>query len=67
MVEFELHADRTGFVGPDLRRIVEPGEIEVHVGRSAADLPLSATFRITGDVREAGPDRVLTTPYTITP
>jgi beta-glucosidase-like glycosyl hydrolase len=66
VVEFELHADRTAFVGPDLRRIVEPGEFEVHVGRSARDLPLSATFRITGDIRETGPDRVLTTPHTIT-
>jgi beta-glucosidase-like glycosyl hydrolase len=65
VVEFELHADRTAFVGPDLRRIVEPGEVEVHVGRSATDLPLTGTFRITGDVREAGPDRVLTTRYRI--
>ncbi len=26
---FRLHADRTSFTGVDLRRVVEPGEIEV--------------------------------------
>jgi beta-glucosidase-like glycosyl hydrolase len=65
VVEFELHADRTAFVGPDLTRIVEPGEVEIHVGRSAGDLPLTATVRFTGPVREVGADRVLTTPYRI--
>ena len=60
-VEFTLHADRTSFVGPDLTRIVDPGEIEVHVGRSAADLPLSGGFRLIGARREAGADRVLLT------
>ncbi len=61
-VEFTLHADRTSFTGRDLRRVVEPGEIEVHVGPSAGDLPLTAAFRLTGPRREAGPDRVLVTP-----
>jgi beta-glucosidase-like glycosyl hydrolase len=64
-VEFTLHADRTSFVGPDLRRIVEPGELEVHVGRSAADLPCHASFRLTGATREAGGERVLTTPVVV--
>jgi beta-glucosidase len=61
-VEFTLHADRTAFTGADLRRIVEPGEFELHIGRSAADLPGYARFRMTGEVREVGADRVLTTP-----
>lgn len=61
-VEFTLHADRTSFTGRDLRRVVEPGEIEVHVGPSAAELPLRAAFRLTGPRREVGPDRVLLTP-----
>ncbi|RSM64272.1 glycosyl hydrolase [Actinoplanes sp. ATCC 53533] len=64
-VEFTLHADRTSFIGPDLRRIVEPGEIQLHVGRSAADLPCRASFRLTGATREAGADRVLTTPVVV--
>jgi beta-xylosidase len=61
-VEFEVHADRTAFTGPDLRRIVEPGEIEVFVGPSSGDLPLRGSFTLTGPVREPGPDRVLTVP-----
>ncbi|UQS26510.1 glycoside hydrolase family 3 C-terminal domain-containing protein [Amycolatopsis thermalba] len=61
-VVFRLHADRLAFTGLDLRRIVEPGTIEVFAGRSAGDLPCHATFELTGPVREAGPDRVLTTP-----
>ncbi|GAA1598450.1 glycoside hydrolase family 3 N-terminal domain-containing protein [Kribbella hippodromi] len=64
-VTFRVHADRTAYTGPDLRRIVEPGELDVMVGTSSLDLPCRATVRITGDVRVVGHDRVLTTPVTI--
>jgi len=64
-VEFTLHADRTSFIGPGLRRVVEPGEIQLHVGRSAADLPCQASFRLTGTTREAGAERVLSTPVVV--
>ncbi|WP_199439997.1 glycoside hydrolase family 3 N-terminal domain-containing protein [Umezawaea beigongshangensis] len=63
-VWFRLHADRTSFTGRAGRRIVEPGDIEVHVGRSSTDTPLSGSFRLTGQVREVGHDRVLDTPVT---
>jgi beta-glucosidase-like glycosyl hydrolase len=66
-VTFTLHADRTAFTGLGLRRIVEPGEIEIFVGRSADDLPCTGSFTLTGPVREVGPDRVLSAPVTITP
>jgi beta-glucosidase-like glycosyl hydrolase len=66
-VEFEVHADRTSFTGPDLRRIVEPGVVEAAVGRSSADLPLQGSFTLEGPVRELGPDRVLTVPVEVTP
>ncbi|PXY20993.1 beta-glucosidase family protein [Prauserella muralis] len=66
-VSFTLHADRTAFTGLDLRRIVEPGTVEVFVGRSAGDLPCTGSFELTGRVREVGRDRVLTTPAEITP
>ncbi len=65
-VTFTLHADRTSFTGRDLRRIVEPGRIDVYVGRSVADLPCSASFELTGPVRTVGHDRVLTTPVSVT-
>ncbi|MBB1159927.1 beta-xylosidase/alpha-l-arabinosidase [Amycolatopsis dendrobii] len=66
-VTFALHADRTSFTGLDLRRIVEPGTIEVLAGPSAGDLPCTGSFELTGPVREAGHDRVLVTPVSITP
>ncbi|MEV4708970.1 glycoside hydrolase family 3 N-terminal domain-containing protein [Actinoplanes sp. NPDC049316] len=66
-VEFTLHADRTAFVGRDLRRIVDPGDVEIHVGSSATDLPCRATVRLTGERRAAGPDRVLHTPVVVEP
>jgi beta-glucosidase-like glycosyl hydrolase len=66
-VTFTLHADRTAFTGLGLRRIVEPGEIEIFLGRSADDLPCTGSFTLTGPVREVGPDRVLSAPVTITP
>jgi beta-glucosidase len=66
-VRFRVHTDRTAFTGRDLRRIVEPGDIEIHVGTSAADLPVCATVRLTGDERVVGHDRRLVTPVEIDP
>ncbi|GAA0560411.1 beta-glucosidase family protein [Actinomadura livida] len=65
-VEFDVHADRTSFTGPDLRRIVEPGEIGVHVGGSSADTPLEDSFTLEGPVRVLGADRVLSVPVEVT-
>lgn len=65
-VTFRLHADRTNFTGTDLRRIVEPGTVEVFVGASVAELPCSGRFELTGPLRQVGPDRVLTTPAEVT-
>jgi beta-glucosidase-like glycosyl hydrolase len=66
-VSFRLHADRTAFTGTDLRRIVEPGEIELAIGASSADIRARGSVTLTGDVRTAGHDRVLTTPCSIQP
>jgi beta-glucosidase len=64
-VRFTVHTDRTAFTGRDLTRIVEPGELKVLVGTSAADLPCRATVTLTGPLRTAGHDRVLTTPVEV--
>lgn len=64
-VHFTVHADRTSFTGADLTRIVEPGRIEVLVGRSSADLPLQGAFTLAGPVRVLGRDRVLTVPVRV--
>jgi beta-glucosidase len=66
-VQFRVHADRTAYPGRDQRRIVEPGDIEVLVGTSAADLPCRGTVRLTGPVRTVGHDRRLDTPVTLDP
>ncbi|MGW0809288.1 glycoside hydrolase family 3 N-terminal domain-containing protein [Nonomuraea sp. NPDC002799] len=66
-VRFHVHADRTAFTGRDLLRIVEPGEIEVYAGTSAADLPCRGSVRLTGPLRVAGADRRLVTPVEVGP
>ena len=66
-VQFRVHADRTAFTGRDMRRIVEPGDVEVLVGTSAADLPCRGTVRLTGSLRVVGHDRRLVTPVTLSP
>ena len=64
-VRFHLHADRTAFTGRDLQRIVEPGEIEILVGTSSADLAGPVTVRLTGAARVVGHHRQLTTPVDV--
>ena len=64
-VTFSLHADRTSFTGRDLRRIVEPGDVELMIGASAADIRGRATVRLVGEERVVGYDRVMTTPVRI--
>ena len=66
-VTFTLHADRTAFTGKDLRHIVEPGEIRVMVGASSGDIRGRGVFRLTGEARVVGHDRVLTTPARCSP
>ena len=64
-VSFRLHADRTAFTGRDLRRVVEPGEIQVMVGNSGQNLLCRASFRLTGPLRVVGHDRRLLTPVDV--
>jgi len=66
-VAFDLPCDLFSFTGIDLTRIVEPGEVEVSIGRSSADLPLVATVVLTGDVRTVGEDRALSSVVTVSP
>jgi beta-glucosidase-like glycosyl hydrolase len=64
-VRFRVHADRTAYPSRELERIVEPGEIEVMVGTSAADLPCRGRVRLTGPLRVLGHDRQLITPVAV--
>ncbi len=64
-VTFRLHADRLAYTGPDLRRIVEPGEIAVMLGTSSTDVRLTGSLHLTGPTRRVGHTRVLHTPARI--
>ncbi|MEV4351171.1 glycoside hydrolase family 3 N-terminal domain-containing protein [Actinoplanes sp. NPDC049596] len=65
-VEFTVHTDRLAYTGRDLSTmIVDPGEVEILVGTSAADLPCRATITLTGPVREVGRGRRLITPVEV--
>ena len=64
-VTFRVHADRTSFTGVDRRRIVEPGEIRLSVGRSSEDRGEPVSVEITGQRRVVGEGRVLTTPVVV--
>ncbi|AWS46962.1 glycoside hydrolase family 3 N-terminal domain-containing protein [Streptosporangium sp. 'caverna'] len=67
LTTFTVHADRTAFTGRDLRRVVEPGDLEVFVGASASDLPCRGNIRLTGPLRHVGPDRRLVTHVAVEP
>jgi beta-glucosidase-like glycosyl hydrolase len=64
---FQVHADRTAFTGRDLNRVVEAGQIDLHIGTSATDLPCTASITLTGPTRIVGHDRQLTTPTEVGP
>jgi len=66
-VRFRVHADRMAYTNRNLERIVEPGDIEILVGNSSANLPCRGTVRLTGRTRVVGPDRRLVTPVDLTP
>jgi len=44
---------------PPLPPQVDPGEVELRVGRSSADIETSLRYTLTGQRREVGFDRVL--------
>lgn len=58
-VIFRLHSDLTSFVGLGGLRIVEPGEVELRVARSAGDIHAVARRFLVGTEQAAGADREL--------
>jgi beta-xylosidase len=66
-VRFRVHADRTAYPDRKFQRIVEPGDIEVMVGTSSADLPCRGRVRLTGSPRVVGHHRQLITPVELSP
>lgn len=48
-VTFEVHVNQFAYYDIDMRYVVTPGKIEVMVGRSATDFPLTGEFMIGGN------------------
>ncbi|MFI6094634.1 beta-glucosidase [Lentzea sp. NPDC051213] len=60
-----LHADLTAYTGRAGHRQVDPGEVELRVGRSSADIDTTVRFTLTGPRRRVGFDRTLTPAFDI--
>ncbi|MCF4139938.1 glycoside hydrolase family 3 C-terminal domain-containing protein [Streptomyces sp. Tue 6430] len=58
-VTFRFHTDLSAFTDRAGRRVVEPGDLELRLGTSSADLRHTVRLSLTGPVRETGPDRRL--------
>jgi beta-xylosidase len=58
-VTFRFHTDLSAFTDLTGRRVVEPGELELRLAASAADVRHTARLTLTGEVRQVGHDRRL--------
>ena len=59
LLTFEVPAELGSFTGRDGRRIVEPGEIVLGLGRSSTDIVLSRSVTLTGPTRVVDHTRAL--------
>ena len=66
-VVIDLHADLTSYTGRAGRRQVDPGEVELRIGASSADIRAVLPVTLTGPRRSAGYDRVLYPAVTLLP
>jgi beta-glucosidase len=66
-VVIDVHADLTSYTGRAGRRQVDPGEVELWIGASSADIRAVVPATLTGPRRPAGYDRVLYPVVTLLP
>ncbi|GGL20332.1 beta-glucosidase [Sphaerisporangium melleum] len=64
-VTISLHADQTSYTGASWRRQVDPGEVQVLVGASSADIRETIAVTMTGPRREVGFDRAMEADVTL--
>lgn len=55
-VRFTIPASRLAYSDRTLRRVVEPGDVELRVGPSCADVDETVTLRLTGPTYELTPE-----------
>ena len=67
IVVIELHADLTSYTGRSGRRQVDPGDVELRIGASSADIRAAIPVTLTGPLQEVGFDRVLQPTVTLLP
>lgn len=56
-IAFDISTDLFGYVGPEMNRIVEPGEIILSLGQSSTDLQ-SVILTLDGPIRQVAGNRV---------
>ncbi|MGX5715182.1 glycoside hydrolase family 3 N-terminal domain-containing protein [Arthrobacter sp. MAHUQ-56] len=66
-VEFTVHADRTSFTGVDLKRVVTPGLVKLHVATSSTADVHTHEVILHGERRVVGFEREMLTPVAVTP
>ena len=64
-VTLRVSTEQLAHIDVDHRRVVEPGAVRVHVGRSSVDLPLSAELSLVGPVVELVERRHYVTEVTV--
>jgi beta-xylosidase len=64
-VTLELHADLTSYTGRAGQRMVEPGDVELHVGASSTDIRGTIRLALTGERRSVGFDRIMQPAVTV--
>ncbi len=57
-VSFSLAVNQLGFYNREMAFVVEPGEVELMIGTSSEDLPLSATITIVGETVDVEQNKV---------
>jgi beta-glucosidase len=57
-VTFEIDPTQLAFYDAAMRLVVEPGEFEVSVGASSADVRAKGSFRVAGKLRELSPSEL---------
>ncbi|MDG4798095.1 glycoside hydrolase family 3 N-terminal domain-containing protein [Micromonospora sp. WMMD1082] len=66
-VTFQVPADVTSFTGVHGRRVVEPGDVQLRLGRSSGDPVASLALRLVGDERDVGHQRELVSQVRVEP